>query len=776
MCKFADEPDSAAFPIGAGCTKTFERSGELVVFANDRPQGYADNRGAVTLAAAPGGVAPGPVDALGGFSARWRDLVDIYNRTAGVPVIAALAIGVSAILLFMPQGRDLVRGVGEDGLGGLAIAFAIGLLFFAIQAWSWSRIVIASNYGPHRQLWRPRSLLEWGPRVLAFVPFVAAGLALLISFKWNASVGLALLAIGVIFLALVVFREPITRRLVGHTDAAPWIQRGWVIAGLAMALVAMVAAILWPAEIGVKLGAPAIVFFGLGFIIPVITIACQLGTSLRIPVTGALLLWAVLLGAFFDNHQVGRRALIAETDGPIDGRPTLESAFKQWAAPAARRSERQEDDGRDRCPGRRVAGGLLDGGGAGAASEGSDESTRKGRQADRFRRSCLRHQLGVGRQRRRRGVRRDAEDRAAECQDADDRRRRRHLHQQSSRLLRPRCAWPCAHWHALFRLALPLCALVGASRPRGDARACLGRGVGRAGRQGRFPHAAGIIKGPFLALAPKEGEPWRPLLIVQGASEGEGRRMLTSAVKFTCDEVDADDLLDGIGHDVAASTAILDGARFPWVSPGGTFTHLPCYAKEGDPKSSDHVLDGGYFDNAGAETLREMTRAIRNLPGGGEKDLDIVFILIGYASHDPAKSPPLPPTGVKAWVSDRIASLIPNDVFAPVLGLYNGMGAHEAHLAREMKLAGQTVVVDPDPYRSRLTGDDLYAALVLCPGDVKLNSGRTITYDPPMDWTLSGEAKRYIENSVIATKPACAAKANADAIEAIVERLGEYRS
>ena len=195
--------------------------------------------------------------------------------------------------------------------------------------------------------------------------------------------------------------------------------------------------------------------------------------------------------------------------------------------------------------------------------------------------------------------------------------------------------------------------------------------------------------------------------------------------------------------------------------------------KEGDPKSSDHVLDGGYFDNAGAETLREMTRAIRNLPGGGEKDLDIVFILIGYASHDPAKSPPLPPTGVKNWVSDRIASLIPNDVFAPVLGLYNGMGAHEAHLAREMKLAGQTAVVDPDPYRSRLTGDDLYAALVLCPGDVKLNGGRTITYDPPMDWTLSGEAKRYIENSVIATKPACAAKANADAIEAIVERLGE---
>jgi hypothetical protein len=65
----------------------------------------------------------------------------------------------------------------------------------------------------------------------------------------------------------------------------------------------------------------------------------------------------------------------------------------------------------------------------------------------------------------------------------------------------------------------------------------------------------------------------------------------------------------------------------------------PRGAKAGDPKSKDHVLDGGYFDNAGAETLREMTRAIRNLDGGGEKDLDTVFILIGYPNHDPRSRP-----------------------------------------------------------------------------------------------------------------------------------------
>jgi hypothetical protein len=771
MGKFRDEPDSAAFPIGAGCTRTFARSGELVVFANDQAEGYADNRGAVTLTAAPGGLAPGPPNTLGGFSARWREIVDIYNRTAGVPVIAAFALGVSGILLFMPQGRDLVRGVGEDGLGRVAIAFAIGIVFFAIQAWTWSRIVIASNYGTDRTRWRPRWLLEWGPRVLAFLPFAAAGLALLVSFKWNAPVGLILLAIGVIFLALLIAREPITRRLVGDTPTAPWVQGAWVVAGLAMAFGAMVVAILWPAGIGVALGGPAIVFFGLGFVIPLITIACQLGTSLRIPVTGALLLWAVLLGVFFDNHRVGRRALIAETGGSTD-RPTLESAFRLWAKgqPVGPNGKRTmvlvAVQGGAARAGYWTAVALAELQTAAAKLTGNDGkpvdfgahmfaiSSVSGGSVGSVGYSAMLKTAPEN-------VRTPTTNGDAETLTTD-------LLGFAGRDALGPALTGMLYSDLLYRfLPLPLLP----DRAETLERAWEEAWDAPDDRTGVAPRTAGTIGAPFLALAPKDGEPWRPLLIVQGASESGGRRTLTSAVKFTCEEVDADDLLDGIGHDVAASTAILNGARFPWVSPGGTFTHQPCTAKEGDPKSNDHILDGGYFDNAGAETLREMTRAIRNLEGGGEKDLDIVFILIGYDDHDPAKRPPLPPTGVKAWVSERIASLIPNDVFAPMLGLYNGMGAHEAHLAREMKLAGQTADVASDPYVSRLTGGNLYAALVLCPGDVRLESGRTITYDPPMDWTLSGEAKRYIENSVIAKEPACNAAENAKAIDAVVDRL-----
>jgi hypothetical protein len=49
--------------------------------------------------------------------------------------------------------------------------------------------------------------------------------------------------------------------------------------------------------------------------------------------------------------------------------------------------------------------------------------------------------------------------------------------------------------------------------------------------------------------------------------------------------------------------------------------------------------------------------------------------------------------------------------------------------------------------------------------------GETRDYDPPLDWTLSGEARRYIENWVIATTPASNAVENAEAFGDIVNRL-----
>src|SRR5208337_3687433 len=235
-------------------------------------------------------------------------------------------------------GQDLVRGIGEDDFlqypsGVLQITFALGLLFLALQAWGWSRMIVASNYGADRSKWRPKWLLVWTPRVLGAVPFVGAATALVMNPASKTWFVVALIALGVMFFAFVVWRQEMRKRLSSRAAAGwlHWLQRYCAAGSLIGAAAAMVLATLWPARIGVLVGAPAVVFFGLGFIIPVIVILVQLGSSLRIPVAGGLLAAAVLFGLWVDNHGVGRRAFAAAVTGPTD-RLSLSEAYAKWKA------------------------------------------------------------------------------------------------------------------------------------------------------------------------------------------------------------------------------------------------------------------------------------------------------------------------------------------------------------------------------------------------------------------------------------------------------------
>jgi hypothetical protein len=736
----------STFAIGAGSTHTFEESGQLVVFANDSANGYANNKGAVTLGLRRGGLAPSLAVEFGGFIGWWHGFRDMARRTRGIPLIALLTIGVSAILVFMQQGQDLVRGIGEDDFfqypsGLLQIAFAVGLLFLALEAWSWSRIIIESNYGRDRARWRPRQLLIWIPRILGALPFAATAWALFMSPARNTWFVLALIGIGLIFFAFVILRKDVAappRRRAAEPEIAPGfdlIQRYWVIFGFIAAGVVMAVATLWPARFGALLGAPAVVFLGLGLIIPVAATAIQIGSSLRIPVVGAALLWVVIISLWMDNHAVGRRAFGAAVTGPTD-RLTLKQAYDLW------KSAQPPD-----ASGKRTMVLVAVQGGASRAGYWTAVALSKLREAAKARGAALDPHLfaissvsggSVG-----------AVGYAAVLKSAPD--------ADNFTLVLLRFAGENVLGGAMTGMMFPDLLqrfLPAALLP--DRAETLERSweAAWASIDPEAPSAA-MMGEPFLNLAPKAGEPWRPILIVQGASEDSGRRFLTSGIKFGCDEVDADDFLDSVGHDVAASTAILNGARFPYVSPGGTFAASRCGTKA---SRTDHILDGGYFDNAGAETLRETVRALRAIRAEAHDTdpLAIVFVLIGY--HDPDPTKPTPAIAV-------------NDLFAPPFGLAASMSGHEQHLAREMKLVGQPKLDQAEPYRSRMTGDDFdYAALVLCKGEIEIG-GELTEYDPPMDWTLSGEAKRYIENSVIATTPACNAKENVKAIDDIVDAL-----
>jgi hypothetical protein len=640
-----------------------------------------------------------------------------------------------------------VRGIGEDNFwqypsGLLQIAFALGLLFLALQAWSWSRIIITSNFGPDRDLWRPQGPLVWTPRVLGAVPFVGAIAALMMNPASKTWFVLSLTALGVIFFAFVVWRQDIGKRLTrGPKDRFRWFQRAWVIGGLVAAVAAMIVATFWPVGFGVLVGAPAVVFFGLGFIIPVAEIAIQIGAGARIPVVGALLLAAVLFGLWVDNHAVGRRAFGVATTGPTD-RLTLTQAYELW-----RSAQPGGASARRTMVLVAVQGGASRAGYWTALALSSLREAAHAKGVDLDRRLFAISSVSGG------SV--GSVGYAAMLRTAPDAPdfKLRLLRFAGKNALGP--AMTGMLFPDLLQRFLPVAFLP-------DRAETLERSWEEAWDETLTPAgepapSASAMREPFLNLAPRTGEPWRPILIVQGASENDGRRILTSAVRFKCDEVDADDFLDAEGHDVAASTAILNGARFPLVSPGGTFPASRCGTAARDVR--DHVLDGGYFDNAGAETLREMARAIEALRReAGETDpLEIVFVLIGYRDPNATKATP---------------ALAPNDLFAPLFGVFDSMSAHEAHLAREMKLVGRTKLEEADPYASRMgDGPVDYAAIVLCKGAIEAD-GRVGSYEPPMDWTLSGEAKRYIENALIAGTGACAAEANVETIGAVVEKLG----
>jgi hypothetical protein len=149
---------------------------------------------------------------------------------------------------------------------------------------------------------------------------------------------------------------------------------------------------------------------------------------------------------------------------------------------------------------------------------------------------------------------------------------------------------------------------------------------------------------PFLGLRPRDGH-WVPLLVLNGTSEATGSRIVTTALAgtykplSTCPTsqsaadcplfVDADRFHDLLHYrakptgwlgavqrallawaeigvtpdDVRIDTAALNSARFPLISPAGEIRNK-------DQAIVDRIVDGGYFENYGALSAKEIALAI----------------------------------------------------------------------------------------------------------------------------------------------------------------------
>jgi hypothetical protein len=248
---------------------------------------------------------------------------------------------------------------------------------------------------------------------------------------------------------------------------------------------------------------------------------------------------------------------------------------------------------------------------------------------------------------------------------------------------------------------------------------------------------------PFLSLWPQLGpaaagqrapRAWTPLLFINGTGEESGRRVITAPVRFTGDDIPAaDDFRDLAGRDVRLSTAALNGARFPVISPAGRIDIGRVFR--------GHVLDGGYYEGIGDETLLDLLRATLARfppPSGAPIALRPIIVEITNSGADDDAANP----------KDGFVTHV--DSMAPLLGLLATRDGHSttvaAHLARLGTPAGWATA---------------NGVTVLEPTRVQVPLIVPPSRELPLDWVLSGKAQAAALDAI---KPGTRAAAGVRAV------------
>jgi len=112
-----------------------------------------------------------------------------------------------------------------------------------------------------------------------------------------------------------------------------------------------------------------------------------------------------------------------------------------------------------------------------------------------------------------------------------------------------------------------------------------------------------------------------PLLLLNATHVETGKRYMAGTVTSDSVLLDTRDVLTLLKSDIRLSSAVHNSARFTFVSPAG---HLD----RGDSLERGRVVDGGYFENSGLVTLREVYGKIR-------EKYPLVRVVAVYLCNDP---------------------------------------------------------------------------------------------------------------------------------------------
>ena len=674
----------------------------------------------------------------------WRGLKQAYAFL--LPL--RFNVFVLAILLFAfrysDQGRDILRALGEEHEHPkLYLTFFILISnALAYEMWYWSRHLL--RYRPHTKQDDPcrdpiRDPLPadlpwtntWVPRLLGLFVFVIE----IIGFRsvpvtkiW---IYIWLAASAIVYWIVVVKRRDVFPRLRGTQERQVGVWKEFAPSTrwlLIIAFVIEVVLFFWALTSPVSwwhLGVAATLVLTIAVWIPFGTFLVGLGVRWRFPLLGALLLFAVLISRCTDNHDI-------RTNGAVLNRPPIEEAFETWYQRTLPLYH-----GSGPLPVFVVA---TEGGGIRAAYWTATALTAVTDQVPQFADHCF----AIS------GVSGGAL--GALVYDAILARRIGNDPRPISAIL-----GPTPKLQGDVRLMLKFDALSGTLAALAqpdllqrfvpaplfpDREAALERGWETA-----WSRAFGtdLFGGPFLATM--QAHPRLPNLFLNGTVVETGERILTSNVhvRRSLHFRNAFDAFDQMRVDIPMSTAAGMSARFTYVSPAGKIVYngsdkdkprVPSTCTAGDVANPNrgralfgHVVDGGYFENSGAVTAREVVAAIADYAAAKGYKIQPYVILIDHWDSLAANNCPrdknlfCPAPGQCGPPPPAKAEDFLNEVMSPLRGVLN------ARNARGLQAIGDIVSNNVAELRLAPTK----------PGQQPL----------PLGWVLSDEAMDRLDSGIV---------------------------
>jgi hypothetical protein len=217
-----------------------------------------------------------------------------------------------------------------------------------------------------------------------------------------------------------------------------------------------------------------------------------------------------------------------------------------------------------------------------------------------------------------------------------------------------------------------------------------------------------------------------PLMLLNSTHVETGTRYIASVARTDSILTDTRDVVSLLEADIPLATAAHNSARFAYVSPAG---HLDPH----DGYEYGHVVDGGYFENSGLVTLREVYDLVR------ARDTTRSVVVI-YLCNNPLAC------DVKSMhesVADSIARTSPSwasEILAPPLAILNTRDARGALAEAEMR-STRGVQMFQLNVCAQIAGDTTQAA-------PNAKKARDRVVSPPLGWSLSQLVRDWMDRSL----------------------------